>query len=418
MNSRERLTAALEHLESDHVPVDFGATSVTGMHVSVVSRLRDTLIGDTHYRVKVIEPYQMLGEIDDELREILGIDVIGLPTRKTMFGFENQDWKPMTLYDGTNVLVPKDFQITLNENGDWLIYPEGDTSVPPSAFMPKGGDFFDSINRQPPFDEDHLNPAENTEEFGLLTEEDLAYYRRCASNLKETKGAIFTMPGAAFGDIALVPAPWMKHPKGIRDVAEWYVSTASRKDYVHQIFEHQCAIAEKNLELVIPILKDKVQAVFLTGTDFGTQRGLFISLKTYRELYKPFHQRINRIVHKKTHWKTFIHTCGGVFDLIPDLIEAGFDILNPVQCSAVGMDPQRLKTEFGKQITFWGGGINTQKTMVFGTPDEVYRKARERIEIFGEGGGYVFDAIHNIQAKTPTPNLLALFTALKDTNHK
>lgn len=416
MNSRERLGAALNHRQPDRVPVDFGGTAVTGMHVSTVTRLRRALTNDSSFRVKVIEPYQMLGEIDETLAGLLGIDVSGLTPRKTMFGFENRDWKPLALFDGTEVMVPGDFRISLNENGDWLIYPEGDASAPPSGCMPRDGHFFDSIIRQPPVDENALNPADNMEEFTLLGEPDLAYYRRRVAALNQTpdRGVIFTMPGAAFGDIALVPGPWMKHPKGIRDVAEWYISTASRQDYVLKVFEHQCAMAEKNLEMLIPILGDTVQAVFLTGTDFGTQRGLFISLKAYRELYKPFHQRINRLVHEKTSWKTFIHSCGSVVTLIPDLIEAGFDILNPVQCSAAGMDARRLKQEFGSQITFWGGGVNTQQTMAFGSPEEVYRETRERIEIFGEGGGYVFDAIHNVQARTPTENLLAMFRAIKE----
>jgi hypothetical protein len=416
MNCRERLQAALDHREADRVPVDFGATSVTGMHVSTVTRLRQALIPDEHYRVKVIEPYQMLGEIDDELAAMLGIDVVGLTPRKTMFGFENRDWKPITLFDGTQVLVPADFRITLNENGDWLIYPEGDTTVPPSGCMPRDGHFFDSIPRQAPIDESTLNPSDNMEEFTQFGEADLAYYQQRVAALRQKpdRGVIFTMPGAAFGDIALVPGPWMKHPKGIRDVAEWYMSTASRQDYVLKIFEHQCEVALKNLKMLIPTLGDTVQAVFLSGTDFGTQRGLFISLKAYRELYKPFHQQINHLVHTKTTWKTFIHSCGSVVALIPDLIEAGFDILNPVQCSATGMDARHLKKEYGQQIVFWGGGVNTQQTMAFGKPEEVYREVRERIDIFGAGGGYVFDSIHNIQANTPTENLLALFRAIKD----
>lgn len=358
----------------------------------------------------------MLGEIDEELRAHLGIDVASLVPRKTMFGFENCDWKPFTMFDGTEVLVPEDFRVTKNENGDLQIYPEGDTSVPPSGCMPRDGHFFDSIIRQPPIDDDHLNVADNTEEFSFFSPEDLKWYENRISQLRQldNRGIILTMPGCAFGDIALVPGPWMKHPKGIRDIAEWYMSTVARRDYVLQIFEKQCEIALKNIEALAPILGDHVQAVFLTGTDFGTQRGPFISLKAYRELYKPFHQRVNKLVHSKTKWKTFIHSCGAVADLIPDFIDAGFDILNPVQCSAVGMDAKMLKREFGKQLTFWGGGANTQQTLSFGTPEEVYREVRERIEIFGEGGGFVFDTVHNVQATTPTDNLLAMFLAIKD----
>jgi uroporphyrinogen-III decarboxylase len=183
---------------------------------------------------------------------------------------------------------------------------------------------------------------------------------------------------------------------------------------VLQIFERQCEIALKNLNTLIELLGDRVQVVFLTGTDFGTQHGLFISLQAYRELYKPFHLRVNQLVHEKSRWKTFIHTCGAVSALIPDLIEAGFDILNPVQCSADGMDPIFLKREFGDHVVFWGGGANTQQTLAFGSPEEVYREVRQRIDIFGPGGGFVFNTVHNVQATTPTENIVAMFRALRD----
>jgi hypothetical protein len=322
------------------------------------------------------------------------------------------------MFDGTEVLVSADFATTLDGNGDLLIYPEGDRSAPPSGKMPRASFFFDSIIRQPPVDDDRLDPADNLEEFGLLDARALAYYERRIRELHEgTDGAIvLTMPGTAFGDIALVPAPWMKHPKGIRDIEEWYVSTEIRRDYVHAIFEKQCEIGLKNLETLIGLLGDRVQAVFITGTDFGTQRGPFIPVETYRGLFKPYHARVNGLIHARSRWKTFIHSCGGVAPLIPEFIEAGFDILNPVQCSATGMDARTLKKEFGKQLTFWGGGANTQETLPFGTPDEVYREVRERIEIFGEGGGFVFDTVHNVQAQTPTENLQAMFRAIRDSH--
>ena len=416
MTGKERLRTALAHCEPDRVPVDFGGTAVTGLHASAVHRLRLALTGDKAWRVKIVDPYQMLGEVDDELRERLGIDVVGVMGRKTMFGFESRDWKPFELADGTPVLVGGGFNTTADANGDLLVYPEGDLTAPPSGRMPKGYFFFDALIRQPPVDEERLDPADNTEEFALLSEDDLAWYRGQAARLdaRGGSGAVLSMPGTAFGDIALVPAPWMKHPKGIRDIEEWYVSTAIRKDYVHAVFERQCELGLRNVETLIGLFGDRVQAVNLTGTDFGTQRGLFISKESYRELFKPYHKRVNDLVHAKSNWKTFIHSCGAVADLIPDFIEAGFDILNPVQCSADGMDARSLKREFGRHLTFWGGGANTQQTLPFGTPEEVYRECRERIEIFGEGGGYVFDAIHNVQATTPTENLLAMFRAVRD----
>jgi hypothetical protein len=356
----------------------------------------------------------MLGEVDTELREMLGIDCSGLIPRKTLFGFANEGWKPFVLMDGTEVLVPESFNVKHDDQGDWLMFPEGDLSAPPSGRMPKGGYFFDTIVRQPPVDEEHLDPEDNLEEFALFSEADLTWYQERIAKLEQEGdfGIAITVPGAAFGDIALVPAPWMKHPKGLRDVEEWYVSIAMRKDYVLEIFERQCEIALANIEQLIAPLGNRVHAAFLTGTDFGTQQGLFISINAYRKLFKPFHQRVNRLIHEKTRWKTFIHSCGAIAKLIPEFIDAGFDILNPVQCSAAGMDARMLKREFGRDIVFWGGGANTQHTIAFGTPEEVYREVRERIEIFGDGGGFVFNTVHNVQATTPTDNLLAMFRAL------
>jgi uroporphyrinogen-III decarboxylase len=153
---------------------------------------------------------------------------------------------------------------------------------------------------------------------------------------------------------------------------------------------------------------------YLTGTDFGMQTGPFMSPETYHQLYQPFHKILNDWIHEHTQWKTFMHTCGSVISLIPDFIDAGFDVLNPVQCSAAGMDPDELKRQFGDRIVFWGGGVDTQHTLPFGTPDDVRREVRERIRAFGPGGGFVFNAIHNVQAQTPIDNLMAMLDTLRE----
>jgi hypothetical protein len=358
----------------------------------------------------------MLAEVDAELRAALAVDVIGVWPRKNLFGYEASGWKPFTLFDGTACLVPGNFNVSPAPDGGWLMYPEGDATAPPSGHMPKGGYFFDTLIRQDPIDDDHLNPEDNFEEFGLLTAEDIAYYHQQAAWLDlhaKEMGVILLAPGTAFGDIALVPAPFLKHPKGIRDISEWYMATAARPEYVHAVFEKQCAYALKNLELLIGIFGDRVQAVVTTGTDFGTQNSLFISVESYRNLFKPYHQKLNELIHRKSGWKIFIHSCGAVAPLIPEFIEAGFDILNPVQCSAFGMNPVELKRNFGRDITFWGGCVNTQHTM-YQTPEAVYREVRERIDIFNQDGGFVCNAVHNIQGNSPIENVLAMFRAIND----
>ena len=415
MDSRERFARSLNHQHVDLPPVDIGATPVTGMHVTTVHRLREALLGRTGHRVKVIEPYQMLGEIDADLGEALGVDIAGAGAPKTLFGFENTAWKELTLFDGTEVLVPGGFNITTDGRGDWFIHPQGDTSVPPSGHMPKDGFYFDAICRQGPLDEDHLILDHNTEEFGLLADADVAHFASAAQAAADQgKGGILVCPGASFGDIALVPAMWMKHTRGIREVAEWYMATATHRDFVYRIFEVQCEIALANIDRLAEAVGDNVQAAMVTGTDFGTQNSLFISPEAYRDLYMPFHKQVNAFIHSRTNWKTFIHTCGAVVELMGDFIESGFDILNPVQCSACGMDAGKLKDTYGKDIVFWGGAVDTQKTLPFGQPQEVYDEVRRRIDIFNADGGFVFNTIHNVQANVPTANLLAVFEALRD----
>jgi uroporphyrinogen-III decarboxylase len=283
--------------------------------------------------------------------------------------------------------------------------------------MPQGGYFFDCVIRQEPFDEANLNPEDNMEEIAHASEEDLHHLALATTAAAATgRSLIASLAGTAFGDIAFVPGPALKHPKGIRDVTEWYVSTSSRRDYIHRIFERQCEVALQNLERFYEAMGDRVQAAFVCGTDFGTQTSSFCSAKTFQNLYAPYYKRVNGWIHTHTPWKTFKHSCGSVIKFLPDFIEAGFDILNPVQCSASGMDPQKLKSEFGDRLVFWGGGIDTQRVLPFGTPEEVREQVLRRCEIFAANGGFVFNTIHNVQAGTPVANLVAMLDAVHEFN--
>ncbi len=413
MTSRESVCAALNHQESDRIPIDFGGSAVTGIHVSCVAALRQ-YYGLEQRPVKVHEPYQMLGLIEDDLQHAMGIDVTGVFGRNTMFGFPAADWKPWN-FNGLEVLVPGSFNFTIDANGDVLIYPEGDTGVPPSGRMPAGGQFFDSIIRQKPIDEDSLNPEDNLEEFQAISAADLAHLEQTARAARSTGRAVLAgFGGTAFGDIALVPGPFLKDPKGIRDVTEWYVSTRSRQAYIHAIFEKQCEVALANLERIWTVVGANVDAVFTCGTDFGTQTSAFCSVATLRELYSPYYKAVNRWIHSHTPWKTFKHSCGSVERFYESFIEAGFDIINPVQCSAAGMDPEMLKSKYGSRLVFWGGGVDTQQILPFETAQQVREQVLRRCEIFAPGGGFVFNAIHNVQAGTPVGNIVAMIEAVHE----
>ncbi len=416
MTSRERINATLNHKEPDRVPLDVGGSTVTGMHAVTVYALRQALgLDEPGTPVKVLDPFQMLGEIKPDLMDALGVDVVALTGLRTHFGFKKEGWKPWTFFDGTPLLVPNAFNTQAEPNGDILMYPQGDQTAPASGRMPKGGFYFDAIIRQPPIDESKLDVEDNLEEFGPIAEDDLELFQRESERLyTETNRAIVVgVGGTSFGDIALVPGMALKHPKGIRDIEEWYTSTITRRDYVYRLFERQCEIVLSNLEKVHSVVGDRASVLRITGTDFGMQTGPFVSPATYRNLYMPFHRQVNDWVHRHTPWKTFIHSCGSVRALLNDFIAAGFDILNPVQTSAAGMNPSELKAEFGDRVTFWGGGVDTQRTLPFGTPDEVRSEVRERIRVLGPGGGFVFAAVHNVQALTPPANLAAMYETVK-----
>ncbi|MFN2203318.1 MAG: uroporphyrinogen decarboxylase family protein [Caldilineaceae bacterium] len=417
LTSRERVLKTLNHEEPDMVPLDLGGSVLTGMHVDAVYRLRQALELDAPGTpVKVIDPYQMLGEIGDDLQRALGADVVHLTSTRTMFGFHNVDWKAWTTFAGTPVLVPGGFNTEPEPNGDILLYPEGDQSVPPSGVMPAGGWYFDAIVRQPPIDDADLKVEDNLEEFQPITDAELAHFGAEAERLytQTDKAILASFGGTAFGDIALVPAAWLKHPKGIRDVAEWYMSAVLRRDYVYELFERQCEIGLANLAKIYEVVGNRVAAIIVTGTDFGAQNAPFISPATYQDLYQPFHRAVNDWIHQNTAWKSFIHTDGALMPLLPHFVEAGFDILNPVQFTAKGMDPATLKQRFGEDLTFWGAGVDSQRVLPFGTPDEVRAQVRENMRIFAPGGGFVVSTVHNVQPQTPTENLLALYETVRE----
>jgi hypothetical protein len=414
LESRERVNQALNHEETDRVPLDLGGSAVTGMHASTVYGLRQALeLDPPGTPVKVHEPFQMLGEITPDLIDALDVDVVGLISPRTMFGYEFAKWKPWTTFDGTPVLVPVDFNTDPNPDGSIPMYAKGDRNTSPSAWMPKDGHYFDATERQKTLDWKKLDIADNIEEYLPISSEDLSYFGDQASILHSTGKAILAnFGGTSFGDIALIPGLDMGDPNGVRGIKEWYMCHVRRPDFITQIFDYQLEIALENLGKIYSKVGDRVTAAFITGTDFGTQLKPIMSVPSFRKLYKPYHKAVNDWIHENTSWKTFIHSCGSVEAFIPDFIDSGFDILNPVQTSATNMDSQELKDKYGDKVTFWGGGVDTQHTLPFGTPDQVYKQVKERVRIFGKNGGYVFNTIHNVQPKIPIENVVAMYRAL------
>ena len=415
MTSRERILSAIEHRQTDKLPVDFGGSVVTGISASMIYKLRKAYKLPEH-PVKVVDCFQMLGEVEDDLREKLGGDCVLLTPYANHFGIKNAGWKPWTLFDNTPVLVPAGFNTTSAPDGGLYQYPQGDQSLSPSGLMPKGGYYFDVIEREtPPFDEDNPSVEDNLEEFSIISDEVLQYYKREAESLrKNTDCAIATsIAGTALGNVSIIPGPSLKHPRGIRSITEWYMCFASRQDFLKELFDRQTQISLKNLALLKEAVGDTIDVLFLCGADFGIQSGPFLSIKTFNEVLLPYYRRMTEWIHRNTSWKIAKHCCGSIKPLIPKFIEAGFDILNPIQNSAADMDPQELKNDFGDNITFSGGGVDTQHTLPFGSPDEVYKQVTERINIYFKNGGFIFSTIHNTQSGVPVENFMAMIEAIK-----
>ena len=419
MTSRERFIKTLNHQQPDKVVIDIGATSQTGINACPLYKLREAL-GLEQKPVTIIEPAQILAKVDEDLVKAVGSDVIGLWGPQNVLGVRNDNYKPFTMPDGTPAKMPGGLKFSRDENGKYYTYPQGDDSVPPSMYMPNDGYFFDNIERAGDFDEDNLTPIEDfKDDFSVMNDETAREIEKRSYELYDGTeyGIIGMFGGGSFGDVFLLPACSQKQaPKGIRKLEDWLMAHLLYPEYIKEIYTMQSEIILKNLEIYKQAVGNRVQALWLSGTDFGTQNAPFTSVETFCELYKPFQKNVNDWIHQNTNWKTFYHTCGAIRPLIPHMIEAGVDILNPVQCSAVGMDAQQLKDDFGKDVVFWGGGIDTQKILPFGTPEEVHDQVLERLSIFSKDGGYVFASIHNIVGNIPKENLLAMINAVKEYN--
>jgi len=403
MTSRERVLAAIEHREPDRVPLDLGGTIMSGIMALALIELRKAL-GLPRRLVKVYEPYQMLGEVEMDLVEALGVDILPVEPDALFFGLPRRDWKPFNLWDGTQVLVPGRFQVEATAEGGWLIRQGGDPKGAPVGVMPRNGYYFDHVGDQTLHADFTPPPLQDLERRyrALLHEETLAFLVEKAERLRPTGKALLLGIWHDFG------------PPAVGNVPDWLCLMASDPDYVDRLFAIKTEADLRTLERLWTALGDRIDVFGIDGADFGTQRSEMFSPELFERFYEPYYTRINAWIHAHTPWKTWKHTCGSNRRFLPALVRSGLDCLNPVQTSAAGMDPAELKRVFGARLTFWGGGVDTQRVLPFGTPEEVYDDVRRRLAIFKPGGGYVFNAIHNIQARVPAANLIAMFRALND----
>lgn len=397
MNSRERVLAAINHREPDRIPIDLGGTRQSGIAASTYHQLKSRLGISTPTRV--YDLYQMLAEVERPVMERFGADVIGLNRPAVAFGIENADWKPWKLFDGTPVEVPGGFEPVIEESGDLVLMRDGDAI----ARMPRDGYYFDRLEIYPggahlPVED--VNPA-------VMSDELCDHYAAAARALYENTD---------FAIIAPMGPPYeLFYGLGTGGFDIWMMALASEPDYVNALCEKLVDVWLENLRRFSEAVGHHVQ-ILQFNDDFGMQDAPFVSTRMFRELIMPHYKRGLDWVHANTSMKVFLHSDGAIAPLIPSILEMGVDILNPIQTSARGMDPRSLKDAYGDRLVFWGGSLDCQQTLPFGSADEVAREVREHVRVFAPGGGYVFAPVHNIQAKVPPENVIAMFDAVLGNN--
>lgn len=394
MNSRQRVLCALNHKEPDRIPIDVGGTRQSGIAASTYHRLKQHL--GIQSPTRVYDMYQVLAEIERPVLERFGADVVGLYRPDVAFGIRNERWKPWQLFDGTPVEVPGDFEPVREPGGDLVLMRNGE----PMARMPLDGHYFDRIDKYPGAAHADIDKLK----LPLLSDEECEHYRLRAESLYQNTDFAIIAP--------LGPPYELFYGLGTGDFSAWMVTFATEPEYVSALFDKLVSTWLENLKRFVQAVGNRVQ-ILQFNDDFGTQDAPFLSVNMFRRQVMPFYKRGLDWIHQNTDMKVFLHSDGAIFPLIPSLIEMGVDILNPVQTSARNMDMAKLKQEFGSRLVFWGGSLDCQKTLPFGTPEEVAGEVELHIRHFAPGGGYVFASVHNVQAAIPPENLVAMFdTAL------
>ncbi len=400
MTSRERVRRILNHREADRPAIDLGGTSVTGTSGWSYRRLKQ-ILGIPGDRVRIYDLFQMLAEVEPEVKEALGCDFDLLPKQKLMMGLDYGAWKPYTFWDGQTFEVPEGFNPEVADDGTMTLPWE--PGSPHKMRMPPKGRFFDSVPdpKASAIEVPHL-PEADWQFQPPLIDEWLERERATAKALYEsTPRAIFAEPplGApcGYGGLYGFALKMMTDPEHCRD----YMMRAGEAA-AHAYAQYLDAVGEY------------IEVIAICLADFGMQDREVFAPELFGEFYTPAWKLVSDVVHRYPDVKVWIHCCGSVPGIIPHFIDAGVDCLNPVQWTAAGMDLKDLKAQYGNDLVFWGGAVSTQKTLPFGTPEEVEAEVNEVLDIMAPGGGYVVNAIHNILPEVPVENTAALFKAARE----
>jgi uroporphyrinogen decarboxylase len=412
MTSCERILAAIEHRQPDRVPVDLGATPSSGISAIAYGNLKRHL-GLTQGSTRVYDVVQQLAQPEDFILDRFGVDAIDIGRA---FNTEASAWQPATLADGQAAQYPAWFHPERQPDGSFIARMKDGLDI---AHMPAGGTFYDQscfpYLDGYPADFRNLGDAMGKILWAALVHSpwdhagDPGFWDTLRARARELRR---TSDRALMIVIGCNLFEWGTF---LRRMDNFLMDLAAEPAQVEKLLD---ALMEKHLAGLAKACAavGDVADILRFGDDLGTNGGPFMSPRTYRQLFKPRHTMLCDYVHKHTKMKTFLHSCGSIHALMPDLIEAGFDVINPVQTNCRDMDPERLKREFGRDICFWGGGCDTKSMLPQGTPAEVKEHVKRRCETFMPGGGFVFNTVHNILPEVPPENIVAMFEGIAEFN--
>lgn len=409
MTSRERVWKAVNFQPVDRVPIDLGGMKASGIGVKAYNRVKETLGIRTPMRVW--DPKFMIARVDEDIMRRFHLDVVPLDVSSVVDDTRpDSEWNPMTLYEGATGLFPPGTTVGTDSEGNWVLLDEHGART--SYRMPREGFYFDDTSFDKPgmaIDPASFKPVEG------FTDEQLQRMRDRAKFLHDnTEYALLGWGGGVcFLGLSLITNRLSNVTMGLP--SEWMVMLMTEKETCHEMMDKSVDASIRCLRQLQDAVGDYCFAWGIAADDSGTQRSEFISPELWVEMIKPHYAKLCGWIHRHTKWKTFLHSCGSIYQLIPHMIDAGVDILNPVQTSAANMDPDRLMKEFGGKIVFWGGGCDTQRILSTATPDEVREHVRQRLRVFTQGGsGYIFNQVHNIQPNVPPENVIAMLDAARD----
>jgi uroporphyrinogen decarboxylase len=406
MTSRQRILDSIAHKEPDRVPIDLGATPSSGISAIAYNRLK-THLGMTGGPTRVYDVVQQLAQPEDCILDRYGIDVLDIGRT---FNTSDDDWYDVALFDGSPAQYPSWFHPQQTPEGGFIVHAPDGT---PIATQLKDMNFFDQCCF--PWEDDYPADMERAlpDAMGKVLWAALAHSpwdHAGDPGFWDTlrKNALALRASSDRALMVVAGCNLFEWGTFLRRIDNFLMDLAAEPDQVGRLLDALVAVHLKTLEKVCAAVGD-VADIIRFGDDLGMDTGPFMAPATYRSLFKPRHAKLCEYVHKNSRMHTFLHSCGSIRALLPDLIEAGFEVINPVQTACHGMEPESLKKDFGRDVTFWGGGADTRHILNRGTPQQVKDDVRRRIDILAPGGGFVFNTIHNILPDVPPENIEAMY---------